>query len=315
MTQPEDPYTWPTPPPRRAKVRRKTDDGDLVQDHSAVDFGQLVDALVLRVLGRHVRADESLLDRPDELAELGREEVFGIAGDHVLIDYELNTGGAPSKNSMGHAGLIGADDLDARIEKCVVYMQGSHITNDEHREVQSRRGRIGGKRSRRKPAYTLSDFYPVAHLTRAEQMQALGCSESTVKRLRRQYRDTIGELPVATGGSDKPINPPEGEQQELPAIVQQVEDTPQYQLTQFYNHEDEPQEPDFLSEYTYEHLLFLKHSQKLRNMLRQAQMTDEDMILAQHWAREDYASRPPTEPDAEDRALWAWVDAQHDADD
>ncbi|GAB3291941.1 hypothetical protein [Pseudoclavibacter terrae] len=311
MTQLEDPYAWPTPPPKLPKKRRQTDDGDLVQDHSAPDFGQEVNKLILRVLGDLVRADESLLDRPEELAELGRERVFDIADDHVLIDYELDTGGAPSSNAMGHAGLIRADDLEARVDNAVEFMQLSHITNDEHREMQRRRGRAGGKRSKRGKGFTLNDFAPHAHLTNKAAAEEMRCSPRTVASLRKLYRETVTKS-VQT----KPTNPPEGDQaegdrQELPAAAQQVEDTPEHQLSVYYSHEDEPEPPEFLDDYTYEHLLFLKHSQRLRNDLRRAEMTDADWRLAQHWSAEDYAnSRISTTVDRREwDELQAFIDA------
>lgn len=298
MNQPEDPYAWVTPPPKLPKKRRQTDDGDLVQDHSAPDFGQEVNKLILRVLGDFVRADESLLDRPEELAALGRERVFDIADDHVLIDYELDTGGAPSSNAMGHAGLIRADDLEARVDDAVEFMQLSHIANDEHREIQRRRGRVGGKRSKRGKSFTLNDFAPYAHLTNKAAAEEMRCSPRTVASLRKLYRETVSES-VQT----KPTNPPggeqtEGERQRLPAAVQQVEDTSGDQLSLYYSHEDEPELPGFLEGYSYQHLLFLKHSQRLRNSLRLAEMTDADMQLAQHWGREKSVnSRLMTPPD------------------
>jgi hypothetical protein len=46
----------------------------------------------------------------------------------------------------------------------------------------------GGENSKRPKIFTVEMLIPYLHLTRREQMKALGCSESTIKRLRREHK-------------------------------------------------------------------------------------------------------------------------------
>ncbi|WP_219819661.1 hypothetical protein [Pseudoclavibacter sp. Z016] len=222
-----------------------------------------------------MRQDETLLGDRDRWVDELTDEMHRIGGDHIMTEYDHETGGRPSSRAVQDTPYVTTSDLERKVSDAIERVTMFHVPNAEHSTVMAERGGRGGKVSKTPKRFTQTDFYPVAHLTKAEQMEALRCSESTVKRLRREYKESIGELP--TGGSRKPSIPPgildsstgSTEQQEATAAVATHPpvdtpppstaavatalpvDTPASELVQHYEHEDLPPLLDFMVSYDY----------------------------------------------------------------
>jgi hypothetical protein len=91
-----------------------------------------------------------------------------------VTSYEISTGSA-SKTWLTWANLerIAKKAADTTVEN----WDSAYV--DRHREMSRRGGSV--------KAYTLKDYLATSHLSRREAMEALGVSESTVKRMRRLY--------------------------------------------------------------------------------------------------------------------------------
>ncbi|GMM94746.1 hypothetical protein [Microbacterium sp. MTN4-26] len=86
------------------------------------------------------------------------------------------------------------DKVDAMAEDAAVFALGVFDVEEYERRVQ--RARNGGKmsghkkgaRGRRPVAFTVEDLRKVEHLSIREQAEALGCSEATISRRRRDLK-------------------------------------------------------------------------------------------------------------------------------
>lgn len=260
-------------------------------------FSRRLYVLTLRVAGALVRQDESLLTDRERWADETTEELHRIGGDHIMTEYDHETDGRPSSRAVQDTPYVTTSDLERKVSDAIERVLMFHVPNAEHSETMAERGARGGRVSKTPKRFTQTDFYPVAHLTKTEQMEALRCSESTVKRLRREYRESIGELP--TGGSRKPSIPPgildsstgATEQQEATAAVatHPPVDTPPSELVQHYEHEDLPPLLDFMVSYTYEPA-FARRIPQLTGDRKQwetrgTEMNDLHPVARRYWER------------------------------
>lgn len=252
------------------------------------DYGQKpfiirLNTFLQRVAGDILRAEESLLSERENLESRILVEACRIGGNNVIDSYTATTGGFNSKRSLHGAAQITDSELSEAISRAVDHVLTEYVTNDQHKAMQARRGRVGGMRSKRSKTFTLADFAPYAGLSKVEQMKALSCSESTIKRLRREYKDLVGDLPV--GGSDKPIDT-------VVSISASPSDTQPEEttvLSYHYNHEDLPEIPDFLPEYTPKSFFLVDDLE--RSLRFGEKMTDDDKWFRVQWDSIDFTGR------------------------
>lgn len=229
--------------------------------NSPDSFSRRLYVLTLRVAGALVREDESLLTDRERWADEVTDEMHRIGGDHIVTDYDHETGGRPSSRAVQDTPYVTTTDLERKVSDAIERVTMFHVPNAEHSETMAERGARGGKVSRRGNTFTLADFAPYAHLTNAAAARKMGCSPRTVASRRKLYNETVSE-----SVQSKPSNPPglletesssssvETGQQEAThppvdtppssAVTTPLpEDTPPSELVQYYDHEDVPQLP------------------------------------------------------------------------
>lgn len=146
--------------------------------------------VTLDILNKH-DPEEQLRSNVEDLTDVVLEEAYLIGGKRIVSSYETATNDSQSQRSFENTRCVTDERLADAVYSAVRFACEVYDPDKLKRYYEARRK--GGQNSKRPKDFTLHMLAPLLSYSITEQMFFLGCSRSTVMRLRRSWKVLLVE--------------------------------------------------------------------------------------------------------------------------